>query len=308
MTMAAQPARVGETRAPGAHPGSGPDRPSAVFVTMGAQKKRLPGAMALSFLGHSLVVVLAIAFPYMGPRPAPTGDVVSSVRVSNPNIVWLQAPGPGGGGGGGGNKRPEPPRPAEAPGKDKLTVPASKPVNLNPPEVKKDETPPLPLELTIPATFQRSGEQSLAGVIEAALGANQMSQGPGSGGGAGTGTGTGVGPGSGSGLGPGSGGGYGGGVYRPGAGIENPILIREIKPQYTPEAMRGKIQGVVLIEAIITPEGIPEQLRVIRSLDPVFGLDQEALKAARQWRFIPGKRLGQPVAVQVVIEMTFTLH
>jgi len=40
----------------------------------------------------------------------------------------------------------------------------------------------------------------------------------------------------------------------------------------------------------------------------VFGLDLEAMKAARQWRFRPGTRLGEPVAVQVVIELTFTLR
>ena len=285
------------------------ERPSEIFVTMGPQKRRLPGAMALSGLFHGAVLVFAIAFPYWGPKLVTGPDFTTGVRVVDPNIVWLQTPGPGGGGGGGGNKRPEPPRRAEAPGQDKLTVPVAKPVDLTPPEVKKVEEPPLPpLELTIPAKPEASSDRTLAGLIEAALGANQLSQGTGSGGGAGTGSGTGVGPGSGSGYGPGSGGGTGGGVYRPGAGIENPILIREVKPQYTPDAMRAKIQGVVYIEAVITIDGIPEQLRVIRSLDPVLGLDQEALKAARQWRFIPGKRLGQPVPVQVVIEMTFNLH
>ena len=43
-------------------------------------------------------------------------------------------------------------------------------------------------------------------------------------------------------------------------------------------------------------------------IDPVFGLDQEAIKAARQWRFAPGTRMGQPVPVQVIIELEFTLR
>jgi TonB family protein len=86
------------------------------------------------------------------------------------------------------------------------------------------------------------------------------------------------------------------------------VLIREVKPLYTPEAMRAKIQGVVLIEAVISIEGSAERLRVVRSLDPVYGLDEEALKAVRQWRFIPGRRLGQPVPVEVIIEVSFTLH
>src|SRR5450759_4506282 len=49
-------------------------------------------------------------------------------------------------------------------------------------------------------------------------------------------------------------------------------------------------------------------MSIVKSLDPVFGLDQEAIKAAKQWRFAPGKRQGQPVAVLVSIELTFTLR
>jgi len=46
---------------------------------------------------------------------------------------------------------------------------------------------------------------------------------------------------------------------------------------------------------------------VVRSLDPTFGLDAQAVIAARQWIFKPGTKDGQPVAVRVMIEMTFTL-
>ena len=54
-------------------------------------------------------------------------------------------------------------------------------------------------------------------------------------------------------------------------------------------------------------DGTVGQVTVVRSLDPTYGLDQEALKAARQWRFVPGTRFGVPVAVLVTIELTFTL-
>ncbi|PYQ74995.1 MAG: hypothetical protein DMG01_19675 [Acidobacteria bacterium] len=46
---------------------------------------------------------------------------------------------------------------------------------------------------------------------------------------------------------------------------------------------------------------------VVRSLDQTFGLDQEALKAVRQWRFEPGTLKGEAVDVLVSIELTFTL-
>jgi TonB family protein len=56
------------------------------------------------------------------------------------------------------------------------------------------------------------------------------------------------------------------------------------------------------------PDGTVGDVRITKSLDPVFGLDQEAIKAARQWRFKPGMRLGQPVPVIITIELTFTLR
>jgi TonB family protein len=132
--------------------------------------------------------------------------------------------------------------------------------------------------------------------------------GGGGGGGAGTGKGSGVGPGQGSGLGDGWGGGTGGGPRRPGNGVSLPEVITEVKPQYTAEAMRAKVQGVVWLECIVMPDGSVGDVRVTKSLDSVFGLDQEAIKAARRWRFKPGFLQGQPVPVIITIELTFTLR
>ena len=126
--------------------------------------------------------------------------------------------------------------------------------------------------------------------------------------GTGWGTGTGIGPGTGSGLGLGYGGGTGGGAYRPGNGVEPPKVLREGKPQYTADAMRAKVQGAVLLQCVVLPDGTVGDVQVVRSLDPTFGLDQEAVKAARQWRFAPGTRFGQAVPVLVTIELSFNLR
>jgi protein TonB len=72
--------------------------------------------------------------------------------------------------------------------------------------------------------------------------------------------------------------------------------------------MRAKIQGTVLVECIVKPDGTVGDVQVIRSLDSTFGLDQEAIKAARQWRFRPGTLRGEPVPVTITIELTFTLR
>jgi TonB family protein len=117
-----------------------------------------------------------------------------------------------------------------------------------------------------------------------------------------------MGPGKGSGYGPGEGGGTGGGIYKPGNGVMTPRLLHEVKPQYTAEAMRAKVSGTVLLQCVVMTDGSVGRIEVIRSLDQTFGLDQEAVKAARQWRFTPGTRFGEPVPVLVTLELTFNLR
>ena len=81
------------------------------------------------------------------------------------------------------------------------------------------------------------------------------------------------------------------------------------KPNYTGEAMRAKVQGVVELEAVVLPNGTVGDVRVVRSLDKVFGLDQEALLAAREWLFAPGRDgSGRPVPVFVTLILEFRIH
>ena len=218
------------------------------------------------------------------------------------DLVWLASPGPGGGGGGGGN-RTKVAAPAQQVGKDRLTVP----VAPKPAPVEKPKEPPPVEPLNIPAKAMAAATETAPGVIDPAPPTNPT-QGPGSEGGAGSGAGTGSGEGQGSGLGPGTGGGTGGGVYQPGNGVSTPRLVREVKPNYTADAMRAKIQGVALLECVILPDGTVGEVKILNSIDKVHGLDEEAIKAAKQWRFSPGLRFGQPVAVLVKIELTFTLR
>jgi TonB family protein len=97
------------------------------------------------------------------------------------------------------------------------------------------------------------------------------------------------------------------GVFRPGNGVTMPRLLHDVKPQYTSEAMQKRIQGMVLIECVVNTDGSVRDVKVVRSLDALYGLDEQAIEAAKQWRFAPGTRNGQPVPVMVSLEMTFTL-
>lgn len=279
------------------------EHPAEVPFLFERRDGRIGPSMVVSFVYHVLFFSL---LTFLVRHGANSTTAAFLPEQSNSEIIWLNQPGPGGGGGGGGNRMKEPPRQAELPGKDKLTVPVSKPPAV---EVQQAKVEPNPVEqLNIPAKSLSAALDSLPGAIDAPPGPPTLSLGSGSGGGAGTGTGTGIGPGSGSGLGPGSGGGTGGGVYRLGSGITNPVVLREVKPQYTSDAMRAKVQGVVLLECVVRPDGSVGDVKVVRSLDPVFGLDGEAIKAAKQWRFRPGTRLGEAVSVLITIELTFTLR
>jgi len=280
------------------------DHPVEVPFLFDQEPKRL----TTSFFG-AFAVDIAVAFILIWAASIPTKPYsTQAVLPDAPSnqIIWLSQPGPGGGGGGGGNRMKEPPRQAEAPGKDKITVPVAKKAPVLEQQVAKNE--PTPEQLNIPAKPLASSQDNLVGVIEAPPGPPTLSQGSGSGGGAGSGTGSGIGPGTGSGLGPGSGGGTGGGVYRPGNGVSLPRVVREVRPNYTSDAMRAKVQGVVMLECVVRPDGTVGDVQVTRSLDSTFGLDQEAIKAAKQWRFTPGTRMGEPVPVLVSIELTFTLR
>lgn len=95
---------------------------------------------------------------------------------------------------------------------------------------------------------------------------------------------------------------------RPGGGVIPPRVLHEVKPNYTGDAMRAKIQGSVWLEAIVLADGTVGDVVVITSLDSVFGLDDAAIIAARQWTFQPGMRDGVAVPVAVTIELTFTLR
>lgn len=276
------------------------DRPVEVHFSFERPQSRV--GVAASVVSHLAMGLIA----FLVMRYVPEAQSLQPPDNSPPKeIVWLSVPGPGGGGGGGGNKMPEPPRKVELPGKEKITVPVEEtPAPV--PEPPKQEPPPVE-ELVIPARTMAAAEQALPGAI-ATQAPITTSQGSGTGGGAGTGTGSGIGPGTGSGLGPGTGGGTGGGAYRPGTGVSLPEVITEVKPQYTAEAMRAKVQGVVWLECIVMPDGSVGDVKITKSLDSTFGLDQEAIKAARRWRFKPGIRQGQPVPVIITIELTFTLR
>src|SRR5207237_2396389 len=257
-----------------------------------SQWRVLTGGSALPLIVLAICVYIALRVPVVQ-------QTLNRQLIDNFNITWLQVPGPGGGGGGGGNKMPEPSRKAELPGKDKAVIPVTKPPEVKPLDKPKDVPPPPVPAPMIPAESVTAGVQSRPGVIANMPSSDTPSLGNGTGTGAGGGRGNGVGTGDGSGLGPGFGNGVGGGEYHPGNGVTTPELLREVKPNYTGDAMRAKLQGGVDMEAVVMPDGSVGRVKITRSLDRAFGLDDEAIKAVKQWSFKPGMPRGQQIAVIV---------
>jgi periplasmic protein TonB len=265
--------------------------------------RRVGPALLVSVLAHVAAGLAALALVRAMPESAPAAGTAH--RELPPGLVWLRVPGDGGGGGGGGDGSRTPAGRLLVAGSERLSVRVSQPASV-PTQATEAPSPREPAPQT-PIAPMGSGLESVPGSIDG-LAVFSSSRGPGSGGGAGGLDGPGDGPGRGPGLGPGVGPGAGDGPPGTGGGIENPVLLVDVKPQYTPDAMKARIQGIALLECVVGEDGRTSRIRVIRSLDPVFGLDQEAIRVVERWRFSPARRRGRPVAMLVYAEVRFNLQ
>ena len=87
-------------------------------------------------------------------------------------------------------------------------------------------------------------------------------------------------------------------------GVTAGLLLRKIPPKYPPLAIQARIQGEVLLRAIISKEGVIEELEVV-SGHPL--LAPAALDAVRDWRYRPYLLNGVPIEVETTVLVTFQL-
>lgn len=238
------------------------------------------------------VIALAVVGYGIARGPEALRSAPESMRVP----VLVGRPGPEGRGGSGGADAADPAR--------AVRMPEARPRDLTP-VARPADSAPRP-DITIPSMSAQAIEMlpgSLTTVDTGSLGRGET---PGAGGGRGPG----AGPHEGSRVGAGDAPGGGGLVVDQGPGVVAPVLIAEVKPNYTVEAMRAKLQGTVLLEAVVLADGTIDarRIRILRSLDRSFGLDEQAVRAVKQWRFRPGTYQGRPAAVRVAVELTFTLR
>jgi protein TonB len=92
---------------------------------------------------------------------------------------------------------------------------------------------------------------------------------------------------------------------RPGGFIREPKKIFDVPPAYPALAASARIEGKVILEAVINERGGVERVKVLRS---VAFLDAAAIEAVKQWRYTPTLLNGTPVPVLMTITINFTLH
>ncbi len=281
--------------------GAAPAIMAGLFTEGSTDYQVRPANFVLSFLLNILMVIaLVISTSFVATHRQQIKETVISL-VNNdlgPYILPESKKQTGGGGGGGDRDKLQ---------ASKGSLPKSKFEQFTPPAVViRNENPKLAVEpsVVVPPQLNLPTSAQMGDPLKGVLGA--PSSGVGFGGGIGSGSGGGVGAGTGPGVGEGHGGGYGGGAYRVGGGVSAPRVIYQPDPEYSEEARKAKYQGTVVLWVVVGADGRPREMRVARSLG--MGLDEKALEAVRTWRFEPARMNGQPVPVQINVEVNFRLY
>jgi protein TonB len=91
---------------------------------------------------------------------------------------------------------------------------------------------------------------------------------------------------------------------RIGGNIKAPKLVHEAKPEYPMLAQQARVQGIVILEAQVGPDGRVQTVRVLRGI-PL--LDEAAIAAVRQWRYQPLLLNGQPMPFVLSVTVVFRI-
>jgi TonB family protein len=91
-----------------------------------------------------------------------------------------------------------------------------------------------------------------------------------------------------------------------GGDVRAPVLIARAEPEYPEAARRAHLEGMVILEAVISAGGTVDEIRVVHSANPL--LDAAAERAVRQWRYKPATLNGRAVSVYLTVTVTFGLR
>ena len=248
-------------------------------------------------LAVHVFAVFVLLFPLVKvppPKPAPTSsEILRLVLPAWPKTKQTDLAG----GRGGGPRRPLP--------ASLGSLPRADPKFLLPPMLRPDTNSKLEIEPAVDLTanidpaFQKLPQLGSPWAVP-----GPPSAGSGTKGNLGDGDNGHVGPGKGKGpIGPGGGFNLAGGSQcGPPIG---PVIIHKVEPEFSEDARKAKLQGAILIKAMVTESGLVREPTVQRGLG--LGLDEKALEAVSQWRFKPGMKNCRPVAMPAFFEVNFRL-
>lgn len=93
---------------------------------------------------------------------------------------------------------------------------------------------------------------------------------------------------------------------RIGGQIQAPTLIHRVEPYYPPTAVDARLQGMVILEAIVDRDGSVAEVKVLRSVNPL--LDREAVLAVKQWRYSPLVLNGLRERFVLTVMLSFSIE
>jgi protein TonB len=94
-------------------------------------------------------------------------------------------------------------------------------------------------------------------------------------------------------------------LVRVGGSIQAPTKTRHVPPVYPDLAKQARVEGVVILDCIIGPDGRVSEVKVLRSI-PM--LDLAAVNAVKQWRYTPTLLNRVPVSVVLTVTVNFNLQ
>jgi protein TonB len=257
-----------------------------------SKNQQFTRVQALSFAFHVLVIVLVI-LPLLPEFMSPPTQANNITPIDLSPYIQKLAMGSQRAGGGGG-------RIGKLPA-SRGRLPLFAKNQFTPPELKPIPNPKLPMTATVivPNIHMPSPNLPTTGDPLAKL-INDS---------AGNGSGTGLGGGNGAGIGPGEGYGVGGGPPEAGQnGYSIPSCLYCPTPPFSDASFKLKIQGVVVLDAIIGADGRATNVHLSKGLG--YGLDESAIKYVRDiWRFKPAIGPdGKPSAVHMLVEVDFNIY
>ena len=87
------------------------------------------------------------------------------------------------------------------------------------------------------------------------------------------------------------------------AELSGPTALRKVDPKYPPELRDKRVEGEVVLYAVIRANGTVDSIQLLQGIDPT--LDANAMQAFVQWKFKPAERQGVPVDIETVVRIPF---